>query len=191
MSSLLLLYPVKRTRENAFVYSAHKAMAHRAANNLLSQSIVVLLRLQRTTNTQRIRRNLPIVCTAHARRAKPHTQGGLRLSHPAVGHIKEYIDEHYSEPLTLGALAQIARISPFHLLRVFRDAEGTTPSAYLADVRIHNARTMLERGCSLAETALATGFYDQSHFTNAFRRATGTTPKQYQQKSKILQEKEV
>lgn len=188
---MLLLYPmIEQIRNNAFAHLTQKAMIQRTTHSLLSQNIAALLRLRRATSTQPTRHSLPFACNAHARCTRHRTLHAPEQLHPAIGKIKEYIDERYGEPITLSTLAQVAHVSPFHLLRIFRDAEGTTPGSYLNDVRIHNAQSMLERGCSIAETALATGFYDQSHFTNVFRRATGITPRQHQQKSKILQEKE-
>lgn len=154
--------------------------------SLVSKSIATLLHRQRAERTRTRQNTATIVCGVQN---KLHSRS-TPVRHPAIGRIKEYIHEHYDEPIALHTLARVAHVSPFHLLRIFRDAEGTTPAAYLTEIRIQNARTMLEQGHSIAETALATGFYDQSHFTNAFRRATGTTPKQYQQNSKILQENE-
>lgn len=93
--------------------------------------------------------------------------------------IREYIEECYAEDISLAALAGLAGLSPYHLTRVFRQATGMPPHAYLLDVRIRRARQLLRQGQPLAETAYATGFVDQSHFHRQFKRVVGVTPGQY------------
>ena len=46
-------------------------------------------------------------------------------------------------------------------------------------MRIEHARTLLERGVTLADAAAQTGFADQSHFSHYFKRITGLTPGAY------------
>ena len=65
------------------------------------------------------------------------------------------------------------------LVRAFAREKGVTPYRYLLAVRVDRARQMLEQGRSPAETALAAGFSDQSHFTNCFTAITGLTPGAY------------
>jgi len=81
--------------------------------------------------------------------------------------------------VSLEDLAAAAGLSAFHLLRVFKKATGLTPHAWLTQLRVERARHLLLAGVTPAETALATGFYDQSHFTNTFRRFMGVTPRRY------------
>ena len=56
---------------------------------------------------------------------------------------------------------------------------GITPYRYLQSVRIEKAKEFLEHGSSLLETAIQTGFSDQSHFTNTFHAFIGLTPGAY------------
>jgi AraC-like DNA-binding protein len=96
-----------------------------------------------------------------------------------VSQIKDYIQAHYAENISLTQLGTLTSRSPFHLARAFSKAVGLPPHAYLESVRIRHAREMLRSGTSLVDTALATGYPDQSHFTHRFRRFTGITPGQY------------
>lgn len=138
------------------------------------------------SGTSLSRRSLPFTCFAN----RSQQPARVPVRHPAVGSIKEYIDEHYAEPVRLETLGRITGLSPFHLQRLFRESEGKSPNEYLQDVRIQKAAELLDGGTPIVETALMTGFYDQSHFTNAFRKATGTTPRKYRRKRKILQERQ-
>jgi AraC-like DNA-binding protein len=75
------------------------------------------------------------------------------------------------------ALAQAAgAASRFQLARAFRAAYGTSPHAYLVQIRLLRARELLSRGEPPATVAAACGFADQSHLGRHFRRAYGLTP---------------
>ncbi len=93
--------------------------------------------------------------------------------------LKAYIEEHYSEDISLTELSQLTNLSRFHLVRVFRHGVGMPPHAYLRQVRIRHAKRLLEVGESVVDVAQATGFVDQSHLTRWFKRFWGITPGQY------------
>jgi AraC-like DNA-binding protein len=98
---------------------------------------------------------------------------------PPVRRTKELIDVRYPEVLRLDELAHEAGVSKYHLLRQFRRHIGLAPHAYQVAVRIARARELLGLGLSGAEIAERVGFYDQSAFTRAFKRASGITPGAY------------
>ena len=89
------------------------------------------------------------------------------------------------EPLMgLGALAAFVDRDPVHLAREFRRHYGCSPGEYARSVRIERSCEMLRQSDeSITEIALAAGFYDQSHFTNVFRRLLGTTPAGYRRRT--------
>jgi AraC-like DNA-binding protein len=96
-----------------------------------------------------------------------------------VKRVKEYIAAHYAEDISLADLGAVASRSPFHVAHAFSKAVGLPPHAYLESIRVQHAREFLKSGMTLADTALAIGYPDQSHFTHRFRRHTGITPGQY------------
>jgi AraC-like DNA-binding protein len=106
-------------------------------------------------------------------------RGGVRAPR-AVAQVEEYLREHATEDVSLDELAALTQLSKFHLLRAFRAHRGITPHAQLRRYRIAMARALLWHGTSPSDVALRTGFYDQSHLTNAFRGATGMTPARFQ-----------
>jgi AraC-like DNA-binding protein len=77
---------------------------------------------------------------------------------------------------TLRELAEGVELSPFHLLRVFRDATGFPPHAWLVLERVCRARHLLAAGVAPAQVASGVGFADQAHLTRWFKRVTGVTP---------------
>jgi AraC-like DNA-binding protein len=78
------------------------------------------------------------------------------------------------------ALARLAGAADrFQLARAFRAAYGTSPHAYLVQIRLVRARRLLADGEPPAAAAVACGFADQSHLGRRFRRAYGVTPAAY------------
>ncbi len=97
----------------------------------------------------------------------------------AVSRAKDFLSENLDGQVDLSALADVAGISPFHLIRVFRKATGLTPHAWLVDRRVHRASELLRQGKAPAGIAMSCGFADQSHLSRIFKSHVGVTPGQY------------
>lgn len=122
---------------------------------------------------------LLIVLTELIRRTgKPFLECVSRHGAP-IERACRFMDEHYAERITLGQLCVCSGLSKSTLLRSFTQAKGVTPYRYLQAVRIGKAKELLERGAKPADAALQTGFFDQSHFTNAFGAFIGLSPTAY------------
>jgi len=93
--------------------------------------------------------------------------------------VRQYIEEHSAESVTLNVLAQYVSLSPYYLLRAFRSAVGMPPYAYLESVRIRHTQRLIKEGMPLAEVAAEAGFSSQSHMTRQFKKIIGVTPGQY------------
>jgi AraC-like DNA-binding protein len=92
----------------------------------------------------------------------------------------DYLGDRSERNVGLDELATAAGIGKFRLIRLFRDRTGLPPHALQIAHRIHKARRLLEAGQTIAETAAATGFADQSHLHRHFQRSLGPTPREYQ-----------
>ncbi|MGW1912866.1 AraC family transcriptional regulator [Streptomyces sp. NPDC002076] len=90
--------------------------------------------------------------------------------------LRELLDEHVVDGLTLDQAARLVHAHPAHLVRAFSTAYGIAPHQYLNSRRIDRARRLLLDGRSPGEVAAATGFFDQSHLTRHFRKLVGVTP---------------
>jgi AraC family transcriptional regulator len=95
--------------------------------------------------------------------------------------VVEYIEEHLDAAPTLGELAAVARLSPYHFARQFKAATGLPPHQYVLGRRVERAKNLLQGGTdlSLAEVAARAGFSDQSQFSHHFKRLVGVTPGQF------------
>jgi AraC-like DNA-binding protein len=97
----------------------------------------------------------------------------------SVSRVADFLHAHFREDLPLDRLSGISGLSRFHLVRAFRRAFDMTPHAFQMVLRIDDSKRLLRSGVPIAEAALETGFYDQSHFTRVFREICGGTPAHY------------
>lgn len=100
-----------------------------------------------------------------------------------VDTAKEFILTHYNEQISLEDLSRLCGYSPYYFLRTFRKTLGLPPFEYLTNIRVERAKELLAKGLSISESALRTGFYDQSHLHRHFKRIAGVTPGQYRARS--------
>ena len=98
---------------------------------------------------------------------------------PGVQQIMKLIDREPERSLSLQAMADMAGVSRFHLLRGFSRATGATPHAYILQRRVRLARRFIAAGQDLTEASARAGFADQSHMTCAFVRQLGVIPARY------------
>lgn len=92
------------------------------------------------------------------------------------------IDDDPAAGLTLVDLAKAAGLSPFHYLRTFESATGTTPHQYMLRTRLRTAAVRLAADHEkIVDVAFAAGFGDVSNFNHAFRMEFGVSPTQYRQ----------
>lgn len=107
------------------------------------------------------------------------------LANEGILRASAYIRGHLAEAVRLDDLAEVAGMNKFMLIRCFAKAYNTTPHAWQNMLRMDEARRLLEAGNTIADAALAAGFYDQSHFSRSFKESFGITPKQFTSAEKI------
>ena len=102
------------------------------------------------------------------------------LSRQRLKRVRDYIETHLDDRLTLTDLAGVACLSPYHFSRSFKESVGIGPQRYVMQRRLDRAKTLIRRtNQPLAEIAQQVGLCDQSHLTSMFRSMTGVTPGQY------------
>lgn len=98
---------------------------------------------------------------------------------------REFLDENFSQPLTLTGIAESVKVHPVYLANAFRLHYHSSVGEYLRHRRVEFACHKISTSTdSLAEIALAAGFSNQSHFTRIFKQVTGMTPVQYRAANK-------
>ena len=96
--------------------------------------------------------------------------------------IKEYIDEHYTEPMTLQSIANYLNFSPYYLSHVFKEMSGYSPIQYLIRRRIGEAQTLLiTTDLPIIRIGEMVGYETQNYFNLQFTKCVGMPPKRFRQ----------
>ena len=93
--------------------------------------------------------------------------------------VFKFINESFSESLSLEIVAKNCFISINELCRLFKKHTGTTVTKYILSRRITEAKKLLKSGESVSAAAEKCGFCDYASFIRAFKRAVGTSPGKY------------
>ncbi|HKZ81456.1 MAG TPA: AraC family transcriptional regulator [Pyrinomonadaceae bacterium] len=94
----------------------------------------------------------------------------------------ELMHAQLNQELSLKEIAAASYLSPFHFARLFKKLTGTTPHAYLADLRLAQAQVLLaDSDLSITEISSRVGYASASHFSKAFRQTTGMTPRAFRE----------
>jgi AraC-like DNA-binding protein len=104
---------------------------------------------------------------------------GVGREHVAIARAMEWLDANCEQNVSIRALAEVAGLSPYYLVRAFHRQVGVPPHRYQTILRVNRARKLLTSGLALSDVAYRTGFYDQSHLTRCFKRTLGVTPGRY------------
>ncbi len=104
-------------------------------------------------------------------------------NHKSINKVIEFFREHYnSNEYSSHEVAQIANLSQYHFIRLFKQETGKTPYEFLIDIKIEKAKDLLKnKEHTITEIGGLCGFTSHSHFTSTFRKKLGISPKEYQQ----------
>ncbi|OBQ54553.1 AraC family transcriptional regulator [Halodesulfovibrio spirochaetisodalis] len=102
-----------------------------------------------------------------------------RLGRPHWKEVRDYCHDNLSEKITLEQLAALCNLNRYQFLRRFKSTVGVTPYNWLKQLRLEYACALLSKGERVSSVAASVGFYDQSHFVHAFRKAYGVPPSKY------------
>jgi AraC family transcriptional regulator of arabinose operon len=103
-----------------------------------------------------------------------------RQTPPALRRVRDHIDAAYAEPLTIGRLARLARLSPAYFSTEFRRCFGSAPLEYTIRRRLHHAAYLLhDVNLSIAEVGRAVGYEDLFHFSKIFKKTHRISPRKY------------
>lgn len=107
-----------------------------------------------------------------------------------VQKVKEYISEHYAEPLRLTDMAEIVGMSPVAFSRFFRQRTGRTLSEYIVDIRLgFAARMLVDSSRNISEICYECGFNNLSNFNRTFKAKRHYTPREFRdmfKKNKVI-----
>lgn len=95
--------------------------------------------------------------------------------------IKSYIDQHYTEQISLTRLAQKFNFSISYVSSLFKNAYQISPNEYLIRLRIDRAKTLLLENtqANIRQTAELVGYNDPYYFSRLFKMTVGISPSDY------------
>lgn len=97
-----------------------------------------------------------------------------------VAKAKEYLDNHWREEFDATKLANLVRLSPSHLSRLFKKHTGMTPYGYYQEIKINKLKVVLrDRNVSVGEAFISCGFGYSGNSSRFFKEKTGMTPSEY------------
>lgn len=98
-----------------------------------------------------------------------------------INNLLLYINEHYSENITLQQCSQNLYITSQYLSRIFKNTTGMNFNKYLNKLRIEKSKELLtDSDMSIQEIALKTGYNNVNNFYAQFKALTGITPSRFQ-----------
>ena len=114
------------------------------------------------------------------RTKRPYFPDTHHLLYTEIYPVKQYLDKHYAENITMEQLSELFHISKSGLTQKFRDLTGDSPKHYLMLYRLAVAKSLLySTELSVSEVAEQTGFGDVNNFIRYFKNDTGVTPLHY------------
>ena len=100
--------------------------------------------------------------------------------HCRISNVLRYLETRTDAAHSIADLAGVARLSPFHFLRTFKQVTGVTPHQWLVRARLRDAARRLADGRErVTDIALDAGFEDLSNFVRSFRTEFGLSPRSY------------
>lgn len=96
-----------------------------------------------------------------------------------IHRVLEYIEANFLDDIKLEELAQIARVSKYHIIKLFKAKLALTPHQYIMRLRVNEAIKLISKDMPLSLVAITCGFSDQSHFIKEFKAIYGFTPSQF------------
>lgn len=107
-----------------------------------------------------------------------------------VQKVKQYINEHFAEPLKLETVAELVGMSPVSFSRFFRQRTGRTFSEYIVEIRLGSAARMLvDTSKNISEICYECGFNNLSNFNRTFKAKRNYTPRDFRamfKKNKVI-----
>jgi len=99
---------------------------------------------------------------------------------PAIARAKAFINENYTEDLSLEQVAKFANMSSFYFCKMFKKFTGVNFTEYVSRIRIEKARNLLlNPNLRISEIAYEVGFQSLTHFNRVFKKVLGQSPTEF------------
>ena len=121
-----------------------------------------------------------LIITLLRRQSRPWESSGSVAAGHRVSRALEFIEEHFSDPITVEEIISHSQVSRRHFFRLFEQAVGVAPMEYLKKLRLQKAASMLlTTNASVTQVAFACGFNDSNYFSSLYHKEFGMSPSQF------------
>ena len=94
--------------------------------------------------------------------------------------VLNYINDHYSEDISINTLAELCEYSEYHFMRFFKKHIGLTCVQYINNLRLEKSSILLtSTNNAIMDVSLEVGFDNLSYFNKLFKRKYNLTPKEF------------
>lgn len=161
---------------NTSRYFSPSVVNDRLAAQRLYQAITATAQAQESLRAEELTSAAVIGLLRRYGEGRADSAGCIDAGRDRMNIVREYIDAHFADNITVDVLARQIGLSRVHLTRAFTKSFGVPPHVYLNMVRLRQAQRALMTGQSLADAAATSGFADQSHLNRRFRGSMGLSP---------------
>ena len=99
---------------------------------------------------------------------------------PMISKARQFIEEHYTEGLSLGQVAKAVNTSLFYFCKLFKKTLNINFTEYVSRIRTEKAKNLLlNRNLRVSEIAFEVGFQSLTHFNRVFKKVVGESPSEY------------
>lgn len=154
------LFPKANVKEDVLFVKHQNIYTSAGISAGIDLALSILEDLKGPLFTHKVARGLVV----YHRRSQNHKQESIYLDYrnhinPQIHEVQDYLIDHLSEENSIEKLAELVAMSPRNLSRVFKEKTGTTVLEYLTQLRVENARTLLNNpNYTLAYIASQCGF---------------------------------
>lgn len=131
-----------------------------------------------------------IVCESMQRLEKTFS-GKNHTSHKEVEIVKQYIESHYKEEISVELLSELVYMAPSYLSSIFKKETGQNLNRFIKSVRMEKAKELLEQTVmKIVDISTGCGYPNVSYFCSSFREYYGISPQKFRESGdEMLEEK--
>lgn len=173
-------YPRVHLKRQHFITRANNLYCAASVNSLADLTVYFIQRLMGKSVASHVERHF----SHEIRRAYESSAFYDDATHPhpdeQIVQAQLWLQDNYFRQINAGDVAARFEMSLRTFNRRFKNATGITPLEYLRDIRLSQARELLQTSnLSIAEIAEKVGYLDTGYFGELFKRHCQTTPREY------------
>ena len=113
------------------------------------------------------------------------TASGGQLRDFYIQEAVTYMEHHYQRDLTVEELADVCKLNRSYFSKIFKESMGCPPQEFLIRMRLSKATEMMRTSrASIGDIACSCGYPNQLHFSRAFKKRYGVSPREWRMENK-------